>query len=246
MLIFSSRKRTANGGLASSSSSSDNNDGDDQNTARQPHLNDFYQDAAFNPRKSHDRLNLGLLSLSHTERNKVLEEVHGVRCLAPPESPEMIHDALCRLEKELAKIPPSHKRAYNLAVRRPTTYVTSDDFRLRFLRCELFDTAKAAQRLVNFVELITDKLPFVTPSDTGLYEKPMSLSNLQEREIELYKKGHIQVRMDRCWTRYNYLLNLLPSPQQHDIEGCIPSSSSVALIQHVSFFFLYNCTLVYY
>mmetsp|Transcript_6846 Transcript_6846/g.6668 ORF Transcript_6846/g.6668 Transcript_6846/m.6668 type:complete len:128 (+) Transcript_6846:369-752(+) len=49
--------------------------------------------------------------LSFHDRNAVYEEIHGVKNLAPEESPESLADALNQLSLELAAIP--HKPAFD-------------------------------------------------------------------------------------------------------------------------------------
>ena len=52
-------------------------------------------------------LNEELLKLSYIERNAIYEEIHGVRCLAVQETPELVGRSLREFDKELAVILPS-------------------------------------------------------------------------------------------------------------------------------------------
>jgi len=52
-------------------------------------------------------LNEELLKLSYIERNAIYEEIHGVRCLAVQETPELVGKSLREFDKELAVILPS-------------------------------------------------------------------------------------------------------------------------------------------
>ena len=54
-----------------------------------------------------DSLNEELLKLSYIERNAIYEEIHGVRCLAVQETPELVGRSLREFDKELAVILPS-------------------------------------------------------------------------------------------------------------------------------------------
>ena len=74
-----------------------------------------------------------LLQLSQEHRNALQEEIHGVRCLAPRETPELLQDSLRKLAIVLESdemIPRHHKQAYLQSQSLPRTYINSDDFRL--------------------------------------------------------------------------------------------------------------------
>ena len=91
-----------------------------------------------------------LNSLSIDERQKVLEEVHGV--LQPTiETNEFINERLDRLDKEVTKI--RKKASYDLAMFMSPAYVTNRKFRLMFLRAETnYNPTLAAQKLINHFE----------------------------------------------------------------------------------------------
>jgi hypothetical protein len=87
--------------------------------------------------------------LSVEEREKVLEDVHGIaRVVDEPE--EFIEACLARLEKELTNI--SNKAAYDLASFMSKEYTSSKKNRLMFLRAESFDPYNAASRMVRFFD----------------------------------------------------------------------------------------------
>jgi hypothetical protein len=205
---------------------------DEGHHQQQPHMRDFYRDDSFNPHKVDDLLRNEMMKLSVKDRNGIYEEIHGVRCIAPIETPEFLERSLIELNTELARIPPSEKRAfchasststststltstqnnnnynynycnnqnnhninYNINnhnnSNKKTNYVDTDDFRLRFLRCELFDVRKAARRLVNYLDLIAYGLPF----EKGLVvlQRPITLSDLNDAEQSILRKGHLQL-----------------------------------------------------
>ena len=114
-------------------------------------------------------------NLSFQDRNAINEEMHGVSSLSPVETPAMVADAIHRLSLEIEAIghKPSYDRSQQWNSNSPTmgidctqsiydynaetlsagthsTYVNTLDFRLRFLRADLFDAKKAAKRLVKF------------------------------------------------------------------------------------------------
>jgi hypothetical protein len=93
-----------------------------------------------------------LHQLSFERRTVIQEEIHGVPH-AIEETPEMIDDALQKLQQSIEDLP--IKRAYDHAViNLNSQYVTSKEFRLKFLRAELFDVPKAAIRLTKRLDLL--------------------------------------------------------------------------------------------
>ena len=133
-------------------------------------------------------INKEMLKFDHLERNAINEEVHGVDCLCPDESePGMVETALRELDRELQIIPDKQKAAYLLSLRYPDSYVHQLDFKMRFLRFELFDPQKAAFRMVlcldNFLELF------------GEYalQRPIRVSDFSKKEYKVLAAGRIQV-----------------------------------------------------
>ena len=140
-----------------------------------------------------------LLRLSVEDRNGIQEEIHGVRCLAPEETPHLIYTSLCQLAFELDNdecIPPSQKRAYlksqqlqqqQQQQQQQQTYVNGVEFRLRFLRCELFDAKKAAKKMVSFLNYALDFF--------GEYAlmRPIQISDFTRAELKIMRtKGKFQ------------------------------------------------------
>jgi hypothetical protein len=189
-----------------------------QQQQQQPHMRDFYEDDSFNPHKVDDLLRNEMMQLNVHDRNGIYEEIHGVRCMAPLETPELLERSLFELHTELAKIPPMEKRAFCHAsamaqkqkpnhrnsnrnrnhnhnhsdkTNTSNNYVDTDEFRLRFLRCELFDVRKAARRLVNYLDLIAYCLPFQKGMD--VLHRPITLSDLSDAEKNMLGKGHLQL-----------------------------------------------------
>jgi len=107
--------------------------------------------------------------LSIKDRNAIYEEIHGVSTMAIEETSELMEESLKNFSMELNKIDAKLKRAYNVIANQETTETTetttttnalskeiveSKDFRLRFLRCVSFDPSQAAERMVQFFELL--------------------------------------------------------------------------------------------
>lgn len=152
-----------------------------------------------------------LLKLSNTDRSAIQEEIHGVRCMAIHETPELIQRGLEELRNELDKIPKTEKRTYEECCVRAmlyqdeeeSCYALKDDFKLRFLRFELFDAAKAAQRFVNYMEFVRE----FWGAEIAL-KRPIRFSDFNKAEMKLFRKGYFQVLpfRDSCGRRVLTLL----------------------------------------
>ena len=145
--------------------------------------------AAADPVEVDDLLSKELLQLSVKDRNDLQEEIHGVRCLAPEETPRFVEDSLRNLAIELDEvIPDSQKQAYLQSQQRPASraYVNGREFRLLFLRCELFDCHKAAERMATVCDGLLDLF--------GRYalERPIKLSDFTNAELKAIRKGRLQ------------------------------------------------------
>jgi hypothetical protein len=129
-----------------------------------------------------------LESLSFKERIQIQEEIHGVATLCPEESSEMVEEALKSMQQYVNNI--QQKQIYDQLS--PTSYLHTKEWKLRFLRCELFDCKKAAERLVRFTEYMEKEY------DMEVLERPLRLSDLQTkngsgREImDSFRSGHSQ------------------------------------------------------
>ena len=130
-----------------------------------------------------DMLSKEMQQLSFQKRSAIQEEIHGVRSLAVEETTETMEKGLLDLEEELALIPLEDKQAYLQAERLPESYVMGSDFRLRFLRSELFDAAKAAQKIVGFLELLLEYY-----GEFAL-QRPIRLSDLGKEATDILRSG---------------------------------------------------------
>ncbi len=138
------------------------------------------------PKEVDELLTREMRQLTFQDRNAIQEEIHGVRGVQITETPEMLSESLVRLSEEIRLI--SFKPAYDRAQTLPVTYVNGSDFLLRFLRCEEFDAAKAAKRVVLFLDLLFE---YFGPD---ALQRPIKLSDLSKTELEILREGHtIQV-----------------------------------------------------
>ena len=117
-------------------------------------------------------LSRDLQNMKFEDRNKVYEEIHGVTTLCPDETPDLVQRSLYELQLAIDAIPLENKMAYEEAKQYPTTYVNELDFRLRFLRAELFDVQNAAQRMAKWLDLV--KIYYGTVA----LQRPPKLSDL--------------------------------------------------------------------
>jgi len=133
-------------------------------------------------------LSRDLLNISLKERNAINEEIHGVQTIAPEESPSMIQAALLDLYGCMETMPSKEKVAYLRSQElNPDTYINGSDFRLRFLRCDLFDVEKAAARMANFLDLMLDLF-----GDCVL-KRPLQISDFSWEEMQVFRHGHFQL-----------------------------------------------------
>ena len=131
-----------------------------------------------------------LMKLSVEDRNKSQDEIHGVDCLAPEETPEKITDSLRELDQHLngETIPVEKKKAYlkSQELFAKTTYVNSQEFRLRFLRSTLFDVPEAAQRINQYLNTISSVFGEFT------LERGPRISDFSKTELQEFRLGRYQ------------------------------------------------------
>jgi hypothetical protein len=141
------------------------------------------------PKKAEDLLTKEMLNLSFEDRNAINEEIHGVRNVSPNETPELLQMSMYMLSVELSKIQdkPAYDKSQRLFPR--NTYVNTFDFRVRFLRCELFDPKKAAIRMVNFLDFI-DSL-FV--GNNEVLRRPIRITDFNKEETKILRSGVFQL-----------------------------------------------------
>ncbi len=138
--------------------------------------------------KIDDLLSQDLLNLSITDRNAIIEEIHGVKTIAPPETPNMIQSALQEFEGHIERMPQDKKAALVRGKRLyPDSYISSEDFRLRFLRCDLFDTRMAASRMCEFLDLVSDLF------GDYVLRRPIQMTDFTWEEMQVLRHGHFQL-----------------------------------------------------
>ena len=128
-------------------------------------------------------LGIHLNSLSLQERERCFADIHGV-AEQIPEDEVLLEKKLEELQAQLGKIP--QKAAYDLAIAQNRGYVESRQFRLKFLRADDLDPAKAASRMVLFMEKI---LNLFGPEMLG---KPLAFNDLDVEDRKVLRAGLMQ------------------------------------------------------
>ena len=141
-----------------------------------------------------------LLNLNINERNQIEEEIHGVSCMAITETPELIQESLKKFEFELKLLPIENKIAYQKAIEISKTprskststtttpsYTLRNDYKLSFLRTELFNVPKSVLRYINYLNLL-----YQVYGDCAL-RRPIRLQDLNKEEFTFLKSGQYQL-----------------------------------------------------
>eukprot|EP00536_Pseudo-nitzschia_multiseries_P009654 jgi/Psemu1/325728/estExt_fgenesh1_pg.C_2750007 len=165
-----------------------------------------------------------MMELSLKDRNRFQEEIHGVYCLAPEESPEFLRESLEKLDLELNNpaIPSDEKRAFLesqelYAKSNIPSYVNSDDFRLRFLRCETFDVPIAALRIFKFLDLVSKLF------GTFALQRPIRITDFSREELRIFRKGRYQLLpfRDRAGKHGRRILSVFPDEEWETITSAV-------------------------
>ena len=209
--IDSARNESGGDGFDKDSSSSDSGDKDSNSNWERSKYDDCERgrknpilDANYGNDDEAERvLSQSLLNLSLFDRNAILEEIHGVRCLAIKETPELIQRSLKEFQKELNKNKDysgfSKNKAYHLirkcreqeirACNDEYNYnyaMDDDNFRLRFLRCEFFNVEKAVLRFYNYLDYAYDMYGEVT------LQRQIRFADFNKADLKLFRKGFFQ------------------------------------------------------
>jgi hypothetical protein len=110
------------------------------------------------PNAVDEMLTQELQQLSFQDRTAIQEEIHGVGTVCPEETTETIRSSLSQMDSAIQTMP--HKVGYDQAQSQSDEsrfFVTNDDVRLSFLRCDLFDAKRAAQRFTSYLDMVLNK-----------------------------------------------------------------------------------------
>jgi len=110
-------------------------------------------------------------SLSQEERDKVVNDLFGGNAHALPSAEEHLPQLVTHMSEELDKIDDAEKEGYLLALKQCPHLVAKESDPVRFLRCDDYQTEKAARRLVNYwnfrVELFGEERAFLPMTIRG-------------------------------------------------------------------------------
>lgn len=139
------------------------------------------------PQKEIDSLLASELNqMSLQERESQYEQLHGVEPTDIfQETPEFVQSKLQAMEDELSKT--KAKDAYEQALQMNRAYVEDAKFRLMFLRADRFNPAKAAARLVLFME----KKRRFFGADSMV--RSLTLDDLDEGDRDALDNGFLQL-----------------------------------------------------
>ncbi|CAB9528005.1 Transfer protein [Seminavis robusta] len=139
--------------------------------------------------------------LSVEEKERTAFDIHGMA--HESNDPENIDELLDQLEQEIQKIP--DKKAYDKAKYLNEEYVTGQEFRLMFLRCDKFDVQVSAQRIVTHLENKMDMF-----GGGPALARKLRLSDLNEDDIKSLKSGAWQL-LPGCDAAGRLVLALSPT-----------------------------------
>ena len=158
-----------------------------------------------------------LNSLSFKERESINEEIHGVevRNAGVTESPELLRKSFQELDLELQKLRRQWV-AFDMSQRLfgETTYLNTDDLRIIFLRCDLFDVKNAASRICKYAELMHEIF-----GDFALQRRPY-LTDLTDLELSILETGGYQILPGRDRAGRRILGNFaFDAPEEFDVRS---------------------------
>lgn len=140
-----------------------------------------------------------LYNMNAKEREAISNEIHGVESRSVPENPLMVSSALHQMRREIdnhldQELEPGKgdqalftKKAHVRGLELQSYYIQSDDFRLRFLRAELFDVSRAIIRYFRYLDVLHWLF-----GDKAL-KRPLLLSDLTKRELQYFRTGQHQL-----------------------------------------------------
>ena len=127
-----------------------------------------------------------IMKLSLQERNDYQEETHGVRIVAKEETPELLAESLKKLDATLNSKSAPPLTNFLKSQQRLPTYVNTEAFRLRFLRCTLFDVSAAAQQINDYLGVASELFGEIA------FQRPIRMSDFSKTELREFRKGRFQ------------------------------------------------------
>jgi len=132
-----------------------------------------------------------MMQLSLKARNDIQEEIHGVKCLVPLETPQLLLSSLQNLEAELERVVPSETTNSFLLAKGmgEESYANTVEFKLRFLRKYFFNAQKAAACLCEYLYRIHSIFGglFALKREIHLHQ------DFTKEELREFRKGRYQL-----------------------------------------------------
>jgi hypothetical protein len=148
-------------------------------------------DEAMNQEKMVAILAQELNRLSFVDRTNVQEEIHGVYSVTPEETPKLIEEALVDFSHQISLFPPGKALAYQQALSLNSQYVHDRDFRLKFIRADLYNIPRAVERFMAYLDVTVDHF------GTDVLLRPVMQNDLTRLEFEVMRKGGLQILSSR-------------------------------------------------
>ncbi len=165
------------------------------------------KDVCFDTRIADTVLAKDLNRMTFQERNMIFDEVHGVPNLKDEMEPSKLLESLEQMNLAIDSI--QSKGAYAKAVTLRSQYVLHNKaLRIRFLRADAFDPAKAAQRFINYLDFYHELF------GTIALMRPIYFDDLNKEEQNRLREGSIQLMpcRDRTERRILTRIGLMGGP----------------------------------
>lgn len=185
---------------------------------KQPHLPEDYQFwQHLDEEYTEQLLTEEMERLSLTERESIVFDVHGITPLTDRKGgdPPDVDQRLEEMDANIDTI--RRKHAYERAKYMDETYVQDRSFRLRFLRCDRFQSALAAQRMVRHF-----RIKQALFGDGPVLARDVLQSDLSPLDIVALKSGYIQTLPARD-TAGRSIVFIAPNhrPATCSLENCV-------------------------
>eukprot|EP00980_Cylindrotheca_fusiformis_P014755 scaffold4024_cov85-Cylindrotheca_fusiformis.AAC.2 len=165
--------------------------------------------------------------LSVEEMSKALDDVH---CVGETvvETPEMVRHALVTFGEEATVQATS---IYEIALQQNRKYVEGEAFRMKFLRCNLFEIKSSVSQMMKFLQYKANYFGI------NILGRDIFLSDLTNEERDLLQSGlvHVQQCKDRCGRNVLWFFNGLLGRWTKDVmvrvvQAHIPSWKKTTMI----------------
>lgn len=162
--------------------------------------------------------------LSLAEHETILFDVHGIARTNDQSDPPDVDARLQEMDANIDKI--RRKQAYERAKYLDETYVQDRSFRLRFLRCDRFHCALAAQRMVRHFQLKHELF-----GDGPVLARDVLQSDLSPQDLVALNSGYIQTLPARDAAGRS-IVSIAPNhrPDTCSLESCVSSVKKVIML----------------